>query len=269
MTDHALLAGLSADLAAEQDALDGLIEQLATSDWSRPTRCPGWTVLDQIAHLAVSEAQAAYAVSAPEQFVAERDGRGSVDGGAASPVAQRGDDVDGVVERWRVERRALSDAIAAGDPAARIPWYGPPMSAASMLTARLMETWAHGTDIADAVGRQPIASPRLRHVAHLGVATRPHAYMIHGLEVPQDSVAVVLHVPDGSTWSAGDPASPSRVEGSMLDFCLVVTRRAHPDDTDLLASDAAARGWLDIAQAFAGPPADVPERRPSSWRPEL
>lgn len=41
------------------------------------------------------------------------------------------------------------------------------MSAVSSVTARLMETWAHGQDIADVLGvdRQPTA--RLRHIAHL------------------------------------------------------------------------------------------------------
>lgn len=49
---------------------------------------------------------------------------------------------------------------------------------------------------------------------------------------------------------------PQRVTGTALDFCLLVTQRAHRADVDVRAEGPDAGRWLDIAQAFAGPPGD-------------
>ncbi len=48
--------------------------------------------------------------------------------------------------------------------------------------------------------------------------------------------------------------------GPALDFCLLVTQRRHRDDTEMRAEGDVADRWLDVAQAFAGPPG--PGRRP-------
>jgi len=135
-----------------------------------------------------------------------------------------------------------------------VPWYGPPMSAASKITARLMETWAHGQDVADALGRTRVATDRLRHVAHIGVGARPFSYAINGRELPADPVRVELIGPSGDQWTWGDPDAANVVRGSALDFCLVITQRRHRDDTDVVAEGPLADEWLAIGQAFAGPP---------------
>jgi uncharacterized protein (TIGR03084 family) len=129
------------------------------------------------------------------------------------------------------------------------------MSMTSFVTARLMETWAHGQDVLDAIGHQPIVSNRLRHVAFIGVRARPFAYVNRGLEVPDGDVRVELTAPDGDTWTFGE-SSTDVVRGSALDFCLVVTQRRHRADTDLVIEGPLAEGWMSIAQAFAGPPTD-------------
>ena len=81
---------------------------------------------------------------------------------------------------------ALAEALAAVPEGTRLPWFGPPMSATSMATARFMETWAHGLDVADALGVELPPTDRVRHVAHLGVRTRGFAYRNRGLEPPAD-----------------------------------------------------------------------------------
>jgi uncharacterized protein (TIGR03084 family) len=123
-----------------------------------------------------------------------------------------------------------------------------------MATARLMETWAHGQDVADAFGVVRAPTDRLRHVAHLAVRARGFAYTVHGEEVPDAEVAVVLTAPDGTDWIWGDPDAPQRVTGPALDFCLLATRRRHRDDLALHATGPDADHWLAIIQAFAGPP---------------
>ena len=134
---------------------------------------------------------------------------------------------------WRAGRTALLDTLRPLDPKTRIPWYGPAMGARSFATARLMETWAHGQDVVDALGLERPPSGRLRHVAHIGVLARPFAYATRGLDVPAADVRVQLVAPDGSTWTWGPEDCADAVEGDALDFCLVVTQRRHVADTAL------------------------------------
>lgn len=123
-----------------------------------------------------------------------------------------------------------------------------------MATARIMETWAHGQDVADALGVHREPSARLRHVAHIGVRARDFAHAVHSLPAPAEEFRVELTAPDGQVWTWGPEDAAQRVSGSALDFCLLVTQRRHRDDCALVAVGPDAERWLDIAQAFAGPP---------------
>jgi uncharacterized protein (TIGR03084 family) len=246
------LDALLADLAAEQATLDDVVAGLDADGWDAPTPAPRWAVRHQISHLTTFDEQAALAADDPDAFVAARDAaladRANFD--TAGPYA--GDDPASLLARWRAARAALGTAFAGIDPRARLPWYGPPMSARSFLTARLMEAWAHGVDVADALGRPPAASERLQHVAHLGVVTRGWSYAVRGLALPETDVHVALDSPAGSRWTWGDPDAPNQVEGPALDFCLAVTQRRLLDDLSLRTTGAAAAEWLTVAQAFAG-----------------
>lgn len=155
--------------------------------------------------------------------------------------------------RWfRTARRALLDGYASVDPAARLPWYGLDMGPASSVTARLMETWAHGQDIADTLGIERPATSRLRHVAHLGVRSLPYSYAVNGLPRPGAPIRVELVAPDGGQWTWGPADAADQVRGTALDFCLVVTQRRHRTDTGLVITGQTAGQWMAIAQAFAG-----------------
>ena len=169
---------------------------------------------------------------------------GARDGASADPAELMG--------RWRDGRNALLDGLGSAG-ARRLPWFGPSMSPVSMATARIMETWAHGTDIADALSIDRAPTERLRHVAHLGVVTRDFAYRLHGRPPPDRPFRVELEAPDGTSWAWGPDDQPPDVTGPALDFCLLVTQRRNPADLQLTATNQ-ARVWLSIAQAFAGPP---------------
>ncbi|MDN3295019.1 TIGR03084 family metal-binding protein [Streptomyces ficellus] len=286
------------DLRDESEELDRLVADLKPEGWATPTPAPRWTVAHQIAHLAWTDAAALLAVTdaegfaaqaqkaraAPEAFVDE-----GADAGAAQPPAQ-------LLARWREGRDRLQDALRKAPADARFPWYGPPMSAASMATARLMETWAHGQDVADALGAVRRPTARLRHVAWIGVRARDYAYAVRGIPAPEEPFRVELTAPDGpdgtdrpegpegsdrpegpegsdrpegpegpegtggsggsngsTTWAYGPEDAAQKVTGPALDFCLLVTQRAHRDDLAVRAEGAEADRWLDIAQAFAGP----------------
>ena len=244
------------DLAAESAEVDAMVAGLDAGQWRTPTPAPGWTVAHQIAHLAWTDEAALLAVGEPESFAnllrnAAHDPYGYVDAGAEQGA--RGEPA-ALLARWHRGRADLDRHLRELPDGARIAWFGPPMSAASMATARLMETWAHGLDVADALGLDPEPTPRLRHVAHLGVRTRGFAYLVRELDPPEAPVRVELTGPGGELWSWGPHDADQRVLGPALDFCLLVTQRRHVDDLALVAVGADAEHWLTIAQAFAGPP---------------
>ena len=250
------LPALLADLAAELDDLDRLVRDLDNVQWSRPTPAKGWDVRDSVAHLAGSDEAAVLAVTEPDGF-AER-----LPAVYADPVGFVRRDVDrgramtpaAVLAWWRTGRSTMLAAFERLDPRRRIPWFGPPMGPASFVTARLMETWAHGQDVADTLGVEREPTARLRHVADIGVRTRGFSYVVRGRASPPEPVRVELRGPDGEVWSWGPADAADRVTGAALDFCLLVTQRRNRADVDVRAAGSAAEGWLDIAQAFAGPP---------------
>ncbi|MEU7147392.1 TIGR03084 family metal-binding protein [Streptomyces sp. NPDC045470] len=245
-----------ADLRDEGDALDVLVGGLEPEGWALLTPAEGWTVAHQIGHLAWTDRQALLsatdpvafqgavrrALAAPATFVDE----GAAEEAQAPPAR--------LLARWRAGRDELQEVLAARPSGEKLPWYGPPMSVASVATGRLMETWAHGQDVADALGvsREPTA--RLRHVARIGVRARNFAYAAHGLPAPEEEFRVELRAPGGGVWAYGPEGAAQRVTGDALGFCLLVTQRAHRDDVDVRADGADADRWLGIAQAFAGPP---------------
>ena len=248
------------DLAAEGADLDALVADLSADGWRRPTPAPGWSVADQIAHLAWTDGIALLAATDADAFgpslrsaaVATQEGRdGYIDHvaherAAVAPAT--------LLAGWRAGRAHLAAALAAVPDGVKLPWFGPPMSATSMATARLIETWAHGQDVWDALGRTREPTERLRHVAHIGVRTRDFAYALHGRTPPDELFRVELTTPSGTVWTWGAHDATQRVTGPALDFCLLVTQRRHRADLALTATGDAADAWLDIAQAFAGPP---------------
>lgn len=251
MTD---LATLCDDLAAEHASIDALVSALDEAAWATPTPAVGWTVRDQIGHLAFYDGKARLAVAEPDRFSVEAT-RWTQEQLEQQHLAQgRRIGSTALLTRWREERAGLLSALEQLLPQARVPWYGPKMGAATFITARLMETWSHGHDVADALGLALPASARLRHIAHLGVRTRAFSYALRGLTPPTADVRVELTGPYGEQWGWGDKGMADRIVGSARDFCLVVTQRRHLADTTLLVIGPLAREWLAIAQAFAGRP---------------
>ena len=250
------MRSLTADLAAESAELYAVLSRLAEPDWDRPTPAAGWSVRDQVTHLAYFDETATLSATDPERFRAEAGELAAVGEDFPDRVAERHRDLSGAeVFAWLQRApRAYLEVFAALDPATPLPWYGPPMSAASSVTARFMETWAHGQDVVDALGlvRRPTA--RLRHVAHLGVRTVGWSFRVRGRPVPDVPVRVELTGPDGEAWTWGPEEAADRVTGPAEDFCLLVTQRRHRADTALSAVGPVADAWLDVAQAFAGPP---------------
>lgn len=253
-----VMAAMCDDLNAEQQELAAVLAGRTEAEWASTTPAEGWTVRDQIAHLAFFDEKAAMAHTDPEQFASELAAlveSGDLEGLEGEHVA-RGRQLSGagVLSWWNEARRNLVEIYRELDPSTRVLWYGPAMSARSKITARIMETWAHGQDVRDALGVTEIPTGRLRHVCHIGVRALPWAFQINELPVPSEPVQVALAAPDGSVWRWGDDDASQRVSGVAVDFALLVTQRRHRDDLALVAEGEIAERWLDIAQAFAGPP---------------
>jgi uncharacterized protein (TIGR03084 family) len=254
MTD--VLTHVLADLAAEGDRLDALVADLDDGGWHTPTPAPGWDVATQVAHLAWTDEAALKAATDKAAWDAVvldaiADPAGFVDQQALA-IAQ----VPDLLTRWRRSRTDLHSALAAHPQGQKMPWFGPPMSATSMATARLMETWAHSLDVHEALGAAVEDTDRIRHIAHLGVRTRNFAFGVHGLDAPTEEFRIDLVAPSEDVWSWGPEDAAQTLTGSAGDFCRLVTQRVHRADTDLVASGADVDRWLDIAQAFAGLPGE-------------
>lgn len=244
------------DLAAETGALDFLIAPLPDEDWSLPTPAEGWSIADTVVHLAYFDDMTSLSMTDPDRFRVE----------AATMMAGGMDFPDRVaadhrhfspeqLQDWFARSRStLLSTYDEVDQAVRLPWYGTEMGVASSITARLMESWAHGQDVADALGVSRVPTERLRHIADLGVRTLGHSFRLRDLAAPAAPVRVELRAPESGSWAWGPADAQDRVAGSAMDFCLVVTQRRHLGDTDLTVTGSTAAQWLPIAQAFAGAP---------------
>ena len=243
------------DLVAETAVLDGTLDGLRPEQWSLATPAAGWSVGDHVSHLAYFDGTTLQSLLDPEQFRLDAAAlrAGGDDFSDRIAVEYRSRPGEALLAWFRAARAALVDGYHTVDPRRRLPWYGPDMTPASSVTARLMETWAHGQDIVDALGTSLVASVRLRHVADLGIRAMPYSYAINDRPLPTDPIMVELAAPDGAHWIWGSADAANRVEGNALDFCRVVTQRRHPDDTGLVVTGSTARQWISIAQAFAGP----------------
>jgi uncharacterized protein (TIGR03084 family) len=251
------MAVLLTDLEAETGVVDDMVAGLDAPAWDRATPAAGWAIRDQISHLAYFDAAAVVSARDPERFRAEAAALQAIGDGFPDVVAEQHRHLspEQLLQWFRTDRRELVATFASLDPALRVPWYGPDMSAASALTARLMETWAHGQDIADAldIRREPAAG--LRHIAHLGVRTFAFSFRQRGLDVPDAPVRVELVGPGGASWVWGEADAGDRISGPAEHFCLVVTQRRHVAETELVVHGPVAAQWMSIAQAYAGTPA--------------
>lgn len=251
------------DLEAEYQELDDVVSGLDITSWYLKTPFYGWTIFDEIAHIAFFDHEAMLAIDTPDRFNAHAEN--------VMQVLMTDDDwppyinallgpghPDALVSLWRETRTGLIKRLSRMDAKDRIAWYGPDLSARSFATARLMETWAHGQDVFDALRLPRTYTHRLYHVAHIGVTTFAWSFKIRKLAPPETGIRVELSGPAGERWAWGDPEAMERVRGSAEDFCLVVTQRRNIADTRLECQGGHVHKWLAIAQAFAGVPQNPP-----------
>ncbi len=132
------------------------------------------------------------------------------------------------------------------------------MSARSSITARLMETWAHGQEVYDSLGKTRIDGDHIKNIVVLGVNTYNWTYATRK-EQPLGPVPYVeVTAPSGEVWAFGDASETNYVKGEATHFCQVVTQVRHIADTSLEVLGDVAIDWMSKAQCFAGSPETPP-----------
>ena len=254
------------DLTADAEEFEGLLTGLDVADWRRPTPAPGWTIAHQVAHLAFIFRLAGTAAADPELFAAMA-AKAAANFDAAVTAAldeYLGDPPEVLRSRWRVECDTAIKALAAVPGDQVVPWLVRPLPPVVLCCAGMMEMFAHGQDVFDALGVTRTYTDRLWHIAWFATLTWDFGYQSRGLTPPDVQFRYELTAPSGATWEFGPADAEQRITGPAEDFCLLATRRRHRDDLALTAVGADADHWLDIAQAYRGPAGEG--RRPGQFR---
>jgi len=254
------LSALTADLVAESASLEEILAPLTPPQWQLPTPAAGWTIADQVSHLAYFDETTLLSIRDPERFRREAAALGGRGDDFPDQIAAEYRHLDAaeLLAWFRTARGALLQGYASVDPGARLPWYGLDMGPASSITARLMETWAHGQAIYDLLGQERSAADRIKNVAVIGINTFGWTFANRGLPVPSTRPSVRLTSPSGVTWEWNQPDQKNVIEGSAVEFCQVVTQTRNIADTKLKVIGETANVWMSIAQCFAGPPENPP-----------
>lgn len=252
------------DFRAESETLNAVLEPLAEADFDRVTLFKDWTINDVLQHLHFFNLMADYSAFQPGRFEEgyARFGRLREENGGSFQIAQ-----DILLDRlrgqalraaWRQTYLDMHPRWSAADPKKRVKWAGPDMSVRSSITARQMETWAHGQEVFDVLGLERQEADRIRNIAHLGVSTYGWTFVNRGEQVPEPMPFVRLTAPSGTVWDWGQESAGERIEGSAVAFCQVVAQTRNIADTGLAVTGPNATRWMTIAQCFAGPPNDPP-----------
>ena len=251
------------DFRDECDALHAALENAPAEAWAEPTQFKGWTFDDVLGHLYFFDHASEIAARSREEVQALfRDiFQASATGVSLIDYSRRW--LDGcagsaLLERWRTQYQRLADIYGAFEPDRRLAWAGPDMSARSFMSARQMETWAHGQAIFDALGIDRVEHDRVRNIAVMGVNTFDWTFKVNRRDVPAAKPYLRLTSPSGALWEWNEPSTVERVEGSAVEFCRVVTQTRNVLDTSLAVTGEIARQWLASAQCFAGPPESPP-----------
>lgn len=246
------------DFRDEVDTLAAILQPLADADFDQRTLFKDWTLNDVIGHLHMFDHAALLTLESREAF--------SAFFGRIAQGLQKGQTLldtqipwlDGLhgralFEAWQKTAGQVADAYAAADPKLRVAWGGPDMSVLSCITARQMETWAHGQEVFDALGQLRVDTDRIRNICHLGVSTYGWTFANRKLPVPEPAPYVELIAPSGTVWTWNDAQSDNRINGSAIGFAQIVAQVRNVADTDIKTTGEVASQWMQIAQCFAGP----------------
>lgn len=251
------------DFFEESEALFQVVKDLSDDTLNTQTDFKDWTVNDVIAHLYYLNVMAEYSLtdeSAFDTFMGDLL-QHSKAGGSQKQFAKNWLGAlwgRKLVQTWRQHYSVMWTAFYQEDPKRRVKWAGPSMSARSSISARLMETWAHGQAVFDAFGLTRVNTDRIKSIAVLGWNTFDWTFKNRGMVPSEPKPFLSLIAPGGAHWTFGDDQSPARIDGRAEEFCQVVTQTRNVLDTDLNVVGVSATQWMAFAQCFAGAPEAPP-----------
>lgn len=253
------------DFDEESRLLAQLLDPLPEAEFSRVTQFKSWTINDVLGHLHMFNVAACHSLESDEKFaeffapIAQGMAKGQTlletQTGFLNGLSGRA-----LLDAWRDGATRTAESFATADPKKRLKWAGPEMSARSSITARQMETWAHGQEIFDLLGVTRTEGDRIRNVVHLGVTAFAWSFSNRGLAVPDRAPYIELTAPSGQSWVWNDPQADNAITGSAIDFARVVCQTRNVADTALVTTPGTATKWMETAQCFAGPPETPPEK---------
>ncbi|NOX74506.1 MAG: TIGR03084 family protein [Alphaproteobacteria bacterium] len=253
------------DFRDESRALAAILEPLSDKEFAAVTQFKGWSINDVIGHLHMFNVAADLTLKDGDLFVAffGRIAKGMAAG--QSLLETQYPFLDGLTgralfETWRDGAEQTAENYAKADPKLRLKWAGPEMSARSAITARQMETWAHGQEVFDLLGVVRKDTDRIKNVVHLGVSTFGWSFINRAQKVPEPAPFIELTAPSGVVWTWNEPQSDNAVHGQAVEFAQVVTQVRAIADTSLRLTGNTAKSWMEIAQCFAGPPETPPAK---------
>lgn len=249
------------DFRAESEALYKLLEGVAPAVYDEPTLFKSWTINAVLQHLCFWNQMAGLQVTDEAELVSRMSAIGNHKGG------MRGFETDyfaglcgpDLRAQWQADMQVTANIYADADPKQRLKWAGPDMSARSSITARLMETWAHGQEVYDHLGVTRINEDRIQNIVVLGVNTYGWTYKTRRETPPGPMPYLQLTAPSGAIWTYGDESSENMIEGPAEGFCQTVTQTRNIADTELVVRGPVAKDWMSKAQCFAGAPETPPE----------
>lgn len=241
-----------AALDDQQVELDEILRSFDDDAWASPSRCDGWTKSDVILHLAQTNEMAIGSLTGTydkvlEGFLHGLDFASNVDDGAGLMVdKERGAAADEVYARFRGTVERLMGLFWKADAHDRVQWVAGTLSAQTLATTRLAETWIHTNDV-----QRTVPSSRLKYIARLAWRTLPYAFQRAGREM-QGTVAFELEGPNGKPWVfAPETPADTVLRGLAVDLCEVAAQRAAAPGTSLVAEGPDAAGVLELVRTFA------------------
>tara|TARA_Y100000022_G_scaffold34772_2_gene28022 strand:- start:5425 stop:6258 length:834 start_codon:yes stop_codon:yes gene_type:complete len=249
----------------ESDALYKLLINADKNSFKLKTQFKSWTINDVLYHLHVWNIAALLSLKNENEFKEfMQNFMEAVKSGNSAREYEKilSDNTEGLdlLNLWKETYEKISNEFAKSDPKKRVKWAGPDMSVRSSITARHMETWAHGQEIFDQLGFERIDTDRIKNIVVIGVNTFGWTYINRNLSIPEKMPKLSLLSPSNELWEWNEDNEEDMISGSATEFSQVVTQVRNINDTSLKVSGKIANEWMSIAQCFAGPPENPPEK---------
>jgi len=164
---------------------------------------------------------------------------------------ERGAPTTELLARWSTNADQLVEVFNSMDLSKRVTWVAGELSARTLATTRMAETWIHAGDVAEAVGTELEDTDRLRLISRLAWRTLPYAFASAGLEL-EGPVAFRLVAPDGEGWDFLPDETPvTTISGSAVELCAIAARRRNRSDTSVIGEGPDADNVLTLVRTYA------------------